>query len=122
MNAKQLVEVIEEAGFEARSYSGRAMYGRDCVGVELDRGDSGFSLAAKLCAAAPDCLSEEDALDFVDGLSRLDVREDSMGLGGIVYFPRVDWPEDLSPDGEEDEDEEHDCEGPSCCTPVEKVA
>src|SRR3989304_5773723 len=34
------VEVIEDAGYEMRTYSGRGMYGRQCVSVALDRDTS----------------------------------------------------------------------------------
>lgn len=72
---------------------------------------SAFRLAAAIAAAFHD-LDEDEALDNVADLARLRVCEDAMGRDTIVYFPQVAWPEDVA------EDEDHDCEGPSCCTPA----
>jgi hypothetical protein len=69
MDAKTLIEEIEETGRKVRSYSGRGMFGRQCVGVALDRYDYGSDL--------PD-----------EGQ-----RRDSLGLGEIVYWPSATWPE-----------------------------
>lgn len=124
MDAKKLIEAIGAAEIrdcdelKARSYSGRAMYGRDCVGVVVPRDVSSFQLAAAIAVAL---LFEEDGERDVEDLADLRVCEDSMGLDTIVYFPRVEWPSGLSEDGE-DEDEEHDCDGPSCCTPTAEAA
>jgi hypothetical protein len=69
MKAETLIETIEATGREVRSYSGRGMYGRRCVGVSLGRGDYGSALPE-------------------EGQKR-----DSLGLGEIVYWPSVAWPE-----------------------------
>lgn len=110
MNSVKLVEVLRSAGFEPENYSGRGMYGRECVGVTISRGQSTFNLAAQLCVEAIDLFGEEEGPDFIEELSRLSVSEDSMGHDSIVYFPRVSWPASA--------DESHDCEGSSCCTPA----
>jgi hypothetical protein len=68
MNFEAFVEKIREAGYEPRSYSGRGMFGKVCVGVDLDRNDRGE--------------------DLPGGAS-----EDSMGLGYIMYWPHVEWVE-----------------------------
>jgi hypothetical protein len=34
----------------------------------------------------------------VDELARLQVREDSLGLDSILYFPSMKWPEDVTDD------------------------
>jgi hypothetical protein len=115
MDGKTLIEAIELADWRehgeirARSYSGRAMFGKSCVGVTVPGGVPSFRLAAAIAAAFHD-VDEDTALDNVADLARLRVCEDSMGRDTIVYFPQVEWPE-----GEE---EDHDCEGPSCCTPA----
>lgn len=117
MDGKTLIEALEltdwrHGELRPRSYSGRAMFGKDCVGVEIPCGVSAFELAAAIAEAFYD-LDEDEAAGNIADLARLRVCEDSMGRDMIVYFPQVAWPE-----GEvEDDDEEHDCEGPSCCTP-----
>ncbi len=95
MNAQTLVDAIESAGFEVRSYSGRGMNGRYCLGVVLDRNVSSFELAAKI---AGELLDADDA-DAIADLANLRVCQDSMGLGVVVYFPAIPY---------EDEDEDED--------------
>jgi hypothetical protein len=86
---------IEAAGYEARSYSGRGMYGAQCVGVDLDRGVSEFRLAIDLAVA---CVHDGES-EQVAELGHLATSSDSMGLGSIVYFPSVKW------EGVEEEDD-----------------
>jgi hypothetical protein len=117
MDGKKLIEALELTDWRhgeliPRSYSGRGMYGKQCVGVTLDGDGSSFQLGAAVSAAFFD-LDEDEALDNIADLARLRVCEDSMGRGVIVYWPSVEWPADV-----EEEDEDHDCEGPSCCTPA----
>lgn len=117
MDAEKLIGAIEDAdvrdgeGLTARRYSGRGMYGKQCVGVEVGRGVSSFQLAAAIAVALLDGDVDEGPSD-VEDLARLRVCEDNMGLDTIVYFPQVEWPEGR----EDDEDEDHDCEGPACCS------
>jgi hypothetical protein len=113
IDGKVLIEALEitdwrHGDLRPRSYSGRAMFGRDCVGVEVACGVSSFQLAAALCEALLD-LDEEEAPGWIADLANTRVCEDSMGRDQIVYFPDVAWPEDV-------EEDEHDCEGESCCT------
>jgi hypothetical protein len=84
---KCLIEAIEDAGYTPQAYSGRGMCGRKCVGIELDSEDSQFKAALKIAA--------EYAGDL-DRLLELSVKDDALGLGSIVYFPLVDWPEATS--------------------------
>ncbi len=97
-----LQKAIEDGGFEPRSYSGRAMYGRRCLGVEIDRNQSiGNVVAAILESIADDdCRSNEQGLrEIADGFR--DMRWDNMGLDTIYYFPNVPF---VSDDEEEDEE------------------
>ena len=67
---KELIEKLEDAGYEWRSYSGRGMFGKSCVGVTLRNDGELFQLGADV------------GNDF--GLPTTD----SMGLGIIAYWPR----------------------------------
>ena len=97
MDFNTLIDAIENAGFEARSYSGRGMYGRSCVGIDVDRGTSPFQLAAMLAnELVDDAASYEDAQTLTRELAKLRVCTDQMGLGQIVYFPDVAWGEDIA--------------------------
>jgi hypothetical protein len=113
MNATKLIGAIVRAEvpgyepFEARSYSGRGMRGRECVGVTVGRGLSSFQLGVAIAAAMRDDFFPQLQQDLED-LVGLTVREDSMGLDTIVYFPGVEWKDDLDDDDGEDDDEEEE--------------
>jgi len=94
MDAKRLIQAIEDAEFTPRSYSGRGMYGRTCVGFTAD--GSPFQAAVALSLALQD-----DGL--IPELESLHSATDAMGFGIIIYFPGVPWP-----DEDEDEDEDED--------------
>lgn len=87
MNAETLIEVIGDAGYDTRLYSGRGMYGKKCVGFTVDSTRDMFSAIADII----DYLDEDILSDFTSVLRYASY--DSMGLGLIIYFPRVEWPE-----------------------------
>lgn len=81
---EQLEEIADIAGLDADrairpTYSGRYMYGRNCVGIVLDRDDNVdlFDVAF----AAADVLGVDDAKDKFRRMST-----DQMGLGMIYYW------------------------------------
>ena len=78
------------------------MYGKDCVGVTYD-GSIG-ALISDMIQAARDCDSNGEALDVLQGALQ-DLREDSLGLSRIVYFPNEKWVEDSEEEGDQEEDE-----------------
>ena len=70
---EQLIEALEGAGFEPRSYSGRGMYGAECVAAKGDE----FAITEALAG---------------QGFGR--PLADQLGKGVIVYWPQHKWPED----------------------------
>ena len=90
-------EAIENAGYVTRSYSGRAMYGKKCLGFETSRNQSPIRATAEIMVELGDrCRYKEgsqdlELSDFAEFFS--DVKEDSMGLGMIIYFPEIVWNE-----------------------------
>ena len=78
-------------GAELRSYSGRSMYGKQCLGIDMESMTDAFRFAL---------LVEDDDLC----LAFSDPVFDNMGRGIIVYFPDVEVPEGF----DNDEDEEGD--------------
>lgn len=90
IDPKKLIEVIESANFEVRSYSGRAMYGKDCVGIDVRQGVSQFQVGVAVAQMAMTLGYE----DLADDLADERVVSDSMGYDTIVYFPNVPWPKD----------------------------
>ena len=83
--------LMDIEGAELRSYSGRAMYGQECLGIDMDGMDDAFRFALMVTDS-----------ELADALSS--PRFDSMGMGIIVYFPNVEAPEGLDDDDDEDED------------------
>lgn len=88
----RLQDTLESTLDGVRSYSGRGMYGRSCLGIETD--DIGDVFAAVL----EELEGEEDTQDIQ--LAFKDMRTDAMGRSTIVYFPTVPFVED---DEEDDE-------------------
>lgn len=75
---------------EVRSYSGRNMYGRSCLGIDMESMTDAFCFALSV--------QDEDLALLLDSPAF-----DNMGRGIIVYFPNVEAPE-----GFDDEDEGED--------------
>lgn len=71
-------EAIEAAGYTPRSYSGRAMYGRTCLGVVVPN-----PMKAVLDIAA-------------QGVKVPPPKQDSMGLDFIIYWPDIPWSKEES--------------------------
>ena len=89
IDSQKFIDTLEECGFEPRSYSGRGMYGKNCIGVATDDiFDLGFQVES--------ALSGEDIGHIPP------CRTDSMGMDTIVYRPDLAWPEDDSDDTEEE--------------------
>lgn len=102
---KRMVEILREAcddldsGARVRRYSGRAMYGKQCVGV--DTNTSGHDIVAAAMLVAETDAEREDLADLFR-----DTKTDSMGLGVIVYWPKAEWPADLDDEDDDEGDEE----------------
>ena len=89
-----LEQHLDDLGAEMRPYSGRGMFGKECLGIDLDDLADAFRLAL--------LISDDDlaaALMFP--------HFDSMGKGIILYFPDVEVPEGVT-DEDDDDDEEDD--------------
>lgn len=82
-----LVEAFESAGCDVRSYSGRGMYGRACLGVVTEENPAAFAIGL-----AMGLLENYEKEEVAELLQVLDSPEtDSMGNDTIVYWPRVKW-------------------------------
>jgi len=104
--------------FEVRTdYSGRIMYGKQCLGITLTEGYtpvSFFSNLVKTVRTYQDEKEESNYPDIEDDdlyhiVTKLmdNCKTDQMGKGSIVYFPDIQVAEDfcyLEEDDEEDED------------------
>ncbi len=96
-----ITETLDDMGIEYRSYSGRGMYGAECLGIDCDRGDAA-SIPAKLVLE----LMAADEREAAETVAMARIRTDSMGLGQIVYFEDITWERSTShPVSEEEEDD-----------------
>lgn len=100
MAKRSFQDILMDAGVDVRSYSGRGMYGRECLGVDIDRGSSFLDKLADVLESA----TEDEIQTIADGIR--DSRQDTMGLGSIIYWPNVKWEDDPSEDEEEDNNED----------------
>ena len=87
---KEFCEDSSEVSFR-NTYSGRGMYGRQCVGITGSESDCMAVIAEVITDAHNRCEFDED-FDFgkvVDTLLRRQSR-DSMGLDVIIYWPNLE--------------------------------
>lgn len=116
---KFVTQHVSETGvkLDVRSYSGRGMYGKSCLGIGTsDRFADGWNgLIAALIRS--DDLSGDERRAIADAFDGL--RQDSMGPGQIYYFPNIPYVED----SEENESSENtlgsgasDCSGTRVCS------
>jgi hypothetical protein len=76
---------------EVRSYSGRNMYGRSCLGIDMESMTDAFCFALSV---------QDEDLAYILSQPVFD----NMGRGIIVYFPNVEAPEGIDDDEDDDED------------------
>lgn len=137
--AKHILQsLLEDYGLSVRSYSGRGMSGRECLAVEAgDREllkavfDIGYDLGHEAGEVEAHPNRSDCGPDPLDDLSKKqqdlkvalrDMRQDSMGLGVVTYFPRVEFFDTAEGDEpEKDDDECSDCDYPmsECQCPEE---
>ena len=106
-----LQEMLEELSHDVRSYSGRGMYGKKCLAIDVGQGFTPGFLAAEIIGLLVlreglfmpnDPTSREQVLEELqEGLRNM--TSDQMGKGMILYFPDVPF-ENTDKSGETEED------------------
>ena len=86
---QRIIEVMEdycqEREFDFRDdYSGRGMFGRKCVGIVIDSGTNILEMIMELT----EMLIDND-IEYVSEKIGA-IRQDNMGMGTIIYFPRLE--------------------------------
>ena len=92
--------ILEKCEYRVRSYSGRRMYGKECLGVDTERDGLGALVASvimEIAGTPDDCYAPELVVEVQDAFRR--IQHDQMGTGEIYYFPGVPYTE-----GDEEED------------------
>lgn len=84
---KMLCQMAQESDYKPRSYSGRGMYGRECLGFACDSVD-GFieDIYERMSGTLMGDSTEAEVRRLLKGRS-----SDQMGRRYIVYFPSVKW-------------------------------
>lgn len=90
LKSSQLNDILDCANIDSdgvrTDYSGRSMYGRECLGIEMRAEDVPMFFAA---VGYVQGVAEAEEEDYTEDLMRLvgAARTDSMGHDVIVYFP-----------------------------------
>lgn len=86
-----ITEAIEDVELEPTSYSGRMMYGRQCLGTVCD--DPHQAVARIITRLVINMLQLSADVDEAERVASLlhNSRTDNMGLGFILYWPEIDW-------------------------------
>lgn len=94
--AKLIQEIAENSDDDCRfrsSYSGRGMYGRECVGITGDRGQLQLVIAEIIKETHHSLAGLNMDFDHVVDLV-MNYSEDSMGRGSIFYWPQIQMEEE----------------------------
>ena len=92
MNKSRLLyDFLSECGYDPRSYSGRGMYGKECIAISTDDSPAmvGFMLGNQF-AQQQHAESDDVRLDAIQ-----DTHSDSLGKGVILYWPSFEWTAEL---------------------------
>ena len=80
MTTEELKQLIEDAGYETRDYSGRGMYGKRCLAFIIEAGNE--------LGAVAEMVYHSDDEEMVNIFKT--ARTDAMGRDDIViYFPSM---------------------------------
>ena len=84
MNNQEFYELLCERGANVRAYSGRGMFGEQCIGMTIDYSPYAFVAECVACLE-----TDEDREDIIRIFAN--TKEDSLGLGSIIYWPDMAW-------------------------------
>jgi len=88
VNANDLIDAIEDAGYDTMPYAGRGMYGKECVAFLVERGRE-MAAAARIVGGVADSAARQELVKVFAGANR-----DNMGRDdNVVYFTRIDHPD-----------------------------
>ena len=101
--SREVLSACRDLDLEVRSYSGRGMYGRSCVGVDCGRNTHQVLAQIVIALAERGDDGLETAAHLADDGA---VATDSLGMGSILYFPRLPWVEEETEEGSLPSEEE----------------
>ncbi len=101
------VDAIRET-HEVRSYSGRNMYGKECLSFTFSRHESEAGMTAQIMADLADALPYEDLCSLFDVADLFAAsKTDNFGVDNIIYFPNIKWDSGWNDDQDEIEEDEN---------------
>lgn len=90
-----LQELLEDAGYETRSYSGRGMYGMSCLAIVTD--DSLAQVCCNVFRILVSDIVHEGLTVQIETLEQLEcVCQDDMGLSQVYYWPKITYEENVT--------------------------
>ena len=91
-------KLLEQNDYNTRSYSGRAMYGQECLAVTVDDIPSALWEISKLLAEHNAEAEENGGTGIFDYTipEPKGMRTDNMGLQYVIYWTQVPYVEDES--------------------------
>lgn len=95
----QLLDWLRSCDREPHPYSGRFMFGRECIGVTCDSpGEVLVDVIAEAMADGANQRHRRQALGHW--------RQDDMGLQKVIYWPDLAWPSRMPDPGAEEASDE----------------
>lgn len=91
---KILISAINNCGETPRSYSGRYMYGKDCLGVTCDNPLSFIINLVQELVEYMDIIGQDEFSSFLNKLNN--INQDTMGMGSIIYWKDIPYTEEDS--------------------------
>jgi len=95
VQAKKFYQVLKLKGYELLSYSGRNMYGKNCIGYVTNNSPI-QELAIMLGLFSHHFDADYEYNMFYDIIK--ETVTDSMGLGTVFYWPNLPWLEEMGND------------------------
>lgn len=97
--------------YELMFYSGRGMFGKECLGISLKRNDTLGKFFSELLYVVM-TKEFEDKLEVIHELQEAfrSMETDSLGMGMVVYFPHTEYYDDEPPQSERGYDSSADSE------------
>lgn len=96
---KEIIQsAADNADMLACPYSGRWMYGKQCIAIAFEAIGDLATLGAALAFEAARRAGDSNASDVVDAVEdmmyALSPSIDSLGLGYVAYWPSIAWTEE----------------------------
>ncbi len=94
MEYQELIDTIELVGFKPKVYSGRGMYGKECLSIISANTDNVILNIISEALGKVNCgnsISVSDVQDLCEMLKGSKI--DSMGKNKVIYWPNIPWEE-----------------------------